>query len=355
MNETKDFKFIQLSASDNLVLGEQYGEQAKEEIALCIEMYKEHLALLRGFDWRFAREEAMSYLQLVSAALPLETAILRGTAAGAGVDFADIMVLNTRYEMLHYPKKECTTFAVLKEASADNKVYVGQNWDQRPAVIPHSLILHLTLNDGSKIMGMTEAGQLPRNGVNSNGLGLTASGLESSLDARRIGIPGNFSRMRALRSSSFGEMSEVLTAFDRSVANNYCIASAEGVAADIEGIPGQPYVLLPEKGVITHANHILSRPELDASKGKKFRSERLRELLLARTGDITLSYIKECLADHDGYPDSVCSHTDEGSHDRHRQWMTVASMIYDLTEPALHVCYGNPCEGSYKTLRLMDY
>lgn len=355
MNKTNEFKFIHVSASSDFELGEQYGCQAKEEIELCIEMYKVHLSRLRGLGWSEAREEAESYLPLVSAALPRETSILRGVAAGARADFSDIMVLNTRYEMLHYPKKECTTFAVLKEASADKKVYVGQNWDQRPAVIPHSLILHITMNDGIKIMGVTEAGQLPRNGINSMGLGLTASGLESSLDAKRCGIPGNFARMRALRSRDFEEMREVLTAFDRAVANNYCIASASDLAADIEGIPERPFVFLPESGIVTHANHILSRPELDVSRGKKFRGERLQSLLQKQAGEITLDYIKNCLADHEGFPDSVCSHPDESSCDKHKQWMTVASIIFDLDALALHICCGNPCREAYKTLRLMDY
>lgn len=355
MSGAQEFKLIRVPAAGAFEQGEAYGAQARHEIGLCLEMYREHFAMLRSLKWSDAAAEAQKYLPLTEAALPYETEMLRGTAAGAGVSFEDIMVLNTRYEMLHYPKNECTTFAVLKSASRGEKVFIGQNWDQRPAVVPHSLLLHITMKDGLRIIGMTEAGQLPRNGMNSLGLGIVASGLNSSLDSRRTGIPGNFSRMRALRSKSFGEMTEVLAAAQRSVANNYCIASApEDRAADIECIPGAPAVLLPENGIVTHANHILSDPRLDTSNGKKFRGERLAELLGKRAGDITADDIKECLSDHLGFPDSLCSHIDGDAADTHKQWMTVASMIYDLSGLELELCRGNPCAGEYRKYLLME-
>lgn len=355
MSVAKEFKLIRVPAAGAFEQGEAYGAQARHEIKLCVEMYREHFAMLRTLKWSDVTAEAQKYLPLTEAALPYETEMLRGTAAGAGVSFEDIMALNTRYEILHYPRNECTTFAVLKSASRGEKVFIGQNWDQRPAVVPHSLLLHITMKDGLRIIGMTEAGQLPRNGMNSLGLGIVASGLNSSLDSKRAGIPSNFSRMRALRSKNFGKMAEVLAAAHRSVANNYCIASAaEDRAADIECIPGIPAVITPENGIVTHANHILSKPGLDTSNGKKFRGERLGELLGKRAGDIDADYIKECLSDHFGFPDSLCSHIEGGAADTHRQWMTVASMIYDLGALELELCCGNPCAGEYKKYRLME-
>jgi isopenicillin-N N-acyltransferase-like protein len=298
----------------------------------------------------------MRYLPLVGGALPAETDMLRGIASGSQNDFEDIMVLNTRYEILHYPKNECTTYAALRTATKDQKTFIGQNWDQRPMVAEHTVVLHLTMGDGTKIMGLTEAGQMLRNGFNSHGLGLVSSGLNSSTDTKDIGIPGNFMRMRVLRSSSFDEMSDLITTCERSVANNYCIASSkDDKALDIEAIPGTPFLFHPEKGVIAHANHILGDPSLDTSKGKKFRGERLGELLRGYAPDITAGNIKESLSDHEGFPDSVCNHCRDEVTDQHRQWMTVASMIYNLDDLEFEVCCGNPCEGEYVKYRLGDY
>jgi isopenicillin-N N-acyltransferase-like protein len=349
------FKLVKISAPGAFGRGAQYGEQSAGEIARCVDMYKEHLTLLRGITWDDARDAAMRYLPFVQNALPFETETLRGISAGSGACFEDVMVLNTRYEILHYPKNECTTYAVLPEASRGGKTYIGQNWDQRPMVMEHSIILHATLGDGCKIMGLTEAGQLLRNGFNSRGLGLVASGLNSTLDGDGPGIPGNFMRLRALRSSTFDEMADFTASVHRGVANNYCVASAEGRAEDIECVPGRPRRFAPEMGVITHANHLLVDKELDSSKGTKFRGERLGELLRVKAPGITADDLKECLADHSGFPDSVCSHTHDGAEDMRRQWMTVASVIYNLSDLEMELCVGNPCKGAYVKYRLNDY
>ena len=353
MTDTNAYRLIRVSAPTAFERGAQYGAQAKEEVAACLDMYKAHLCVMKDVDWQAAREEAQRYLPLVSAALPIETEMLHGVAEGSGASFEDILVLNVRYEILHYPKEECTTYAVLRSATREGKVFIGQNWDQRPIVMPHAIVLHITMEDGTRIMGVTEAGQLLRNGFNSHGLGLVSSGLNSSADSRRVGVPGNFMRMRALRSRSFDEMREVTTAFCRAVANNYTLASArDDLAVDVEGLPEMPVVLPPENGIVTHANHILSHPEMDTSKGKRIRGERLNKLLQERTGDITADYIKKCLSDHEGYPDSVCSHAEEDKRDVHHRWMTVASIIYDLDEATASICKGNPCRGTFTEYRL---
>ena len=360
----KEYKFVRVGAHDSYGRGVEYGRQARDEVHKCIATYREHMENHKGIDWETAKVEAMAHLPLVEAALPPETAMLRGVSEGAGVSFEDIMILNTRYEILHYPRNaagtsadhECTTYALLREATADGKVYIGQNWDQRPMVMPHTVVLHIAMEDGSKIMGLTEAGQLLRNGVNSHGLGLVASSLNSSHDRLGVGIPGNFLRMRALRSKTFEEIVEVVSAFQRTVANNYCMASApENKALDIEGIPELPCAIGPEGGVVTHANHILCRPDLDTSKGKKFRGERLGAILRERIGAITPEYVRQCLSDHEGYPDSVCSHIPDGETDMHKAWMTVASMLYNLDDGEMQLCWGNPCEGEFRTYRLEDY
>ena len=101
----------------------------------------------------------------------------------------------------------------------------------------------------------------------------------------------------------------------------------------------------------THLN-----PEFDTSHGKKFRGERLWALLEAKRGDITLDYIKECLRDHQGYPESVCSHphSGTGSTDPYKMWQTVASLIYDLDSLTMDLCCCNPCENEYSQIRLAD-
>ncbi|MFQ7452443.1 MAG: hypothetical protein ACLRNQ_14775 [Flavonifractor plautii] len=57
-------------------------------------------------------------------------------------------------------------------------------------------------------MGVTEAGQLVRNGMNSWGAGLCANNLTSVFDTGDVGAPVTFVRRKALNSRSFSQLCE---------------------------------------------------------------------------------------------------------------------------------------------------
>ena len=61
----------------------------------------------------------------------------------------------------------------------------------------------------------------------------------------------------------------------RSVSNNMMLASAQGVAVDIEAFPGGVNMLAPKDGILTHANHFVVHQQLDARIGPKNRDTRL--------------------------------------------------------------------------------
>ncbi|HOG01012.1 MAG TPA: C45 family autoproteolytic acyltransferase/hydrolase [Clostridia bacterium] len=349
----KEFRQIWISGATPFERGADYGRQAAAEIDVCVNTYVDHFKRNYGMNWDTVRALSAKHLPLLDKRTPEQVEEMHGIAQGAGKDPLDILALNCRYELLHYPAmNECTAYALLREATRDGRVYLGQNWDQRPFLLPHCLILHIEEADGMRILGHTEAGQLIRNGINSHGLGFCANSLRSSADGRGEGIPANFLRRRLLTCTRFDEMLDMLVGAERAISNNYCLASAENKAADVEGIPGHTAVLRPENGVITHANHILSKPELDTTKGGKFRGERLAALLCVKAGDITKGYLKECLKDHFGYPESICSHVEESENDIGKLWQTNASIIYDLDALELDICYGPPCSGEYKTYKL---
>ncbi len=85
----------------------------------------------------------------------------------------ELMVLNCRYEISKFPKPaECTTAVVLPEASAHGGTYLIKNWDYKQAVMDNIVILHIEQKDGTRILGLAEAGQMLREGFNSHGIGL---------------------------------------------------------------------------------------------------------------------------------------------------------------------------------------
>ncbi len=346
----KEFRLIHISAPTPRERGIQYGSQAKEEIQVCINTYRDRFQTTRNMSWDTVRGYAAAMLPCVEESMPDILEEARGIAQGAGVDFGDLMVLNCRYEILHFPhQNECTAFALQREATADGHVYVGQNWDNRPSLLPHTLLVHITEEEtGNVIFGMTEAGQLIRNGFTSKGVGQCANSIRSTLDCQGAGLPSNFLRRKLLTLDNMADMVRWIRQAPRTVSNNFCIGTRENVVADIEGVPGMPVRHDPVDGIVTHANHLLVNRDLDASSGMRQRGERLYELLHRQAGNITLDYIMECLKDHEGAPQGICSHVS----DTGKVWQTNASLIYDLDAGKAWVCYGPPCEGEYKEYAL---
>lgn len=354
-----EFPLIRIKGATPHERGVQYGIQAKEMIMACIRSYKGHFQKIAEVTWEEIKEKSLLYTKLAEKEMPDILEEAKGVASGAGVDFSDIMALNCRYEVLNHPRKcenaeenECTTYAILPEAMQDGKMVFGQNWDYRPFTLEHTLLLHIEEEDGMRIMGLAEAGSLMRNGFNTKGVGLCASSLRSIYDSYEIGLPTTFLRRRILKSSSFAEAEKLIMNWNRSVSNNILIAAKSGTATDFEVTPEKAYKIFPRDGIVTHANHFLSDRSVEASKSSKFRGERLEELLKKKQGKITIEYIKECLQDHQGWPESVCTHTLPGNDDINTQWQTNASMIYDFSEAKLHLCYGPPCEGTYLSYQL---
>ena len=65
----------------------------------------------------------------------------------------------------------------------------------------------------------------------------------------------------------------------------------------------------------------------------------------AQQVDATL--LKRVLADHEGFPASICRHGDDGP-----GWHTLASHVMDLKNRSIEVAIGNPCETSYRKISL---
>lgn len=344
----RKFKEITVEAAAPYERGVQYGQQAKKEISLCIEGYKEHFKAAGLMTWEEARDKVKPFQELLQKDYRDCLAEVEGIAWGSENDFKDLMVLNTRYEFQHFPTNgECTAFALMREATADGYIYVGQNWDNRPFVLEHTLLIRETEENGTRIIGLTEAGQLIRNGMNSHGVGLCANSLNSIFDRAGVGVPANFLRRKLLSMGNLDEMTAWLVNAPRTVSTNYCMASMENRAFDVEAVPTAPWLLMPEDGILTHANHLVGNRTVDAYKGMKFRGELLYKLLARKNGAITTDYVKECLKDHENYPDSLCAHMMEGETDLKKMWQTNASIIYNLDKLEMDVCCGPPCLGEY--------
>lgn len=360
------FPHIVLRSADPYQRGLQYGTQAKSLIHQAVAGYQRHFSKLQKVDWSALLKKSSLYIDLLKRDFAPELEEASGIAAGSGLSLEEILVLNCRYEFLKKASKECTSAAVLPEAVCGGETtYLMQNWDYRPWVERHAVVLDIDDLNGTHIVGITEAGQLLRNGMNNHGIGLCANNLTSVFDSCEVGAPMTFVRRKALNCRSFEEARGVICSSSRGVSCNFLVASATGEAVDLEATPGGVFELYPESGIVTHANHMVAGMQYCTNHGSKFRDKVLRKRLMEhRAEGLTLKLIQECLTDHEmlpgwpqTYPESdcleaVCSHVPHGDYDEDKTWKTVSSSIYDLKNGIAYICKGCPCEGSYVSYKV---
>lgn len=355
-----EFRVVTINAATPYERGAQHGEAARDLIVRGIARYQERFEKTEQVPWDLVRQKAMGFVPFLEPGYGDLLEEVRGIAAGSGVEFADMMVLNTRYELLKFPIQECTTFAVLPEASASHHTYVGMNWDNLGWMRDSSLLLKVDEQNGTRYLCMTEAGQLIRHGFNNHGLAVVTNNLLCTGDRDGLGVPTNFMRRRILTSKSLEEAVLSVRNAPRSVSCNLLAGCAAEAAVDMEVNPVRRSELQPVRGILTHANHFAANRDLCRNKGANFRDVRLYALLEQRRGSIDPEYIKQCLTDHykadPSSHEAICKHApgpgESVGQDPAACSVTIASQIYDLDAQEALVCCGNPCSGNYKRYAL---
>lgn len=354
MEKREPYPLIEITAETPFERGVQYGSQAVERIGICIEYYKESFRK-QGFTWDEAKDYAMGYVPVIEESMPEILEEAKGLASGSGRELAEIMAVNCRYEISKISKpEECTTAAVLPEASRGGKTYAVKNWDFFEKTIPHIVLLRIRTREYSAI-GWTEAGQMPREGFNSFGVAIVNNGMQSVHDHYGEGLPVTFLRRRVLASRSFEEAAKLVRSYKRCVSNNIMLVGSKGQVLDFEVQPERMDQVYSQGGILTHANHFVVDAEADAFPERpKVRDARLMELLAKRRGDIDVPYIMECMKDHEYWPKAICSHPTFAGDKRTYipAGITVASMIVDFAENTAYICSGPPCEGEYIPYKL---
>ena len=347
------YPYILIDSDDPFERGVQYGVQAAEQICIARDYYRKVMEA-QGKPWDTVLRFARRYAEKIWDFGPELMKEIRGIADGAGLSEEEILVINLRYEIAKFGSiPECTTGVVLPEASTSGTSYSFKNWDFSQGVMPHLLVLHIVTSK-VRILGLTEAGQLIRDGFTSVGLSVGTNNLQSVYDHAGFGIPVTLLRRKVLMSLDFASARRIIQDAPRTVSNNILLTDGiYGRAVDFEWHPRGADQLYPVQGILTHANHFVLHPELDALKNRpRNRDARLRELLMAAHGRIDVPLIRQALSDHKYYPLSICAHPDPEGGGYLRERTTVSSMSVDVSESCAWICAGPPCEGEYIRYRL---
>jgi isopenicillin-N N-acyltransferase like protein len=342
--------------------GRQYGTQARDLVQRCIELYAEIFRHHTSLTWAEVVNHAGRFEDPIGIAHPSFLEEMRGIGAGAGVGAEDILALNARTEIMFATiakrmAAECTSLALLPDATADHSVIVAQNWDWRPALSEVVVVLECAPSDGPSFVTVVEAGLLAKAGMNSAGLGIATNALITDNDRGDVGLPYHVVLRALLSARSLPEAIAAVTGHVRASSANYLVAHRSGVAVDVEAAPGdatQAWQAEAHEGRLVHANHFVHGGgdardvTLWYMPDSPHRLDRIKVLLDPAVADITVADIQHAFSDHRHAPVGVCKHGDDARPLAERS-TTIASLIMNLSSSELTVADGKPCERPYRT------
>ena len=305
--------------------GRQYGEQAAVRIKRGIDHYSAQLESSK-LTWDDIRDITARFEPTIASFDPNYVDEMRGIAEGAGVDYAGIVLLNARTELLKLAQRRekgepapddpdgCTGLVVLPQAAASGRLIHAQNWDWKVECTETAVILRIQNDNGPDILTFTEAGVLARFGFNSVGISITGNYLECERDYRRLGVPLALIRRKVLEQTQLALAMRSVYATPKSASNNIIVSHAKGIAIDFECVPDETFQVHPEGGLIVHANHFQSPIALTKlfdtgianMPDSLYRDIRVREILQPHVGNVTMDTVKEALFDDFETPFSVC-------------------------------------------------
>ena len=307
--------------------GVQYGRQAAPQIARCVGQYCAQAKTL-DMDEHLLAQIVREYLPILDNFDHRQIEEMRGVAAGAGVTFEQIVLVNARTELFQFALRPgllesmkgavpdgCTGVVVRPHASRDKQLIHAHNWDWKYESAESSVILRIRDEDGPDILTFTEAGALARFGLNARGICITANGLECDRDYRRAGVPLALIRRKVLEQAHLALALRIAYITPKSGSNNVIIShAASGLVYDFECAPDETFMVEAQDGVLVHANHWLSPIALTKlqecgiadAPSTFYRDVRAREALAVRAGDITGDDVMGVMLDDFETPWSIC-------------------------------------------------
>lgn len=255
---------------------------------------------------------------------------MRGIADGAGLPLDAIIIINARTEIVAKARllarkavdeaqearmaDGCTGAIILPGRTASGGVIQGQNWDWNPECVHTAIVLRVRREDGPDLMTFVEAGGLGRHGLNSAGICITGNYLRSNRDYSQEGVPLALVRRKALEQEDLALAMQFVAVTPKACSTNMMLSHNDGFGINFECAPDEVFPILPDDGLIVHANHWISPIALtklrDTGIGtapdSQYRDWRVRKLLNEPRRLLTREDLKAALSDDFLTPYSVC-------------------------------------------------
>ncbi|MBB4277838.1 C45 family autoproteolytic acyltransferase/hydolase [Rhizobium mongolense] len=319
---TVPFPLVSISGAA-LERGRQYGQQAAERVRRSVALYSNRLGKI-GMSEQDLADLVGSYVPVIEAFDPAFIDEMKGIAEGTGLSFEQIVLINSRTEILAKARRRqaaqaehsgdgCTGVVVLPERSATGELIHAQNWDWMAECADTAIVLRVQPDKGPSYQTFTEAGGLARSGMNDRGIAITANYLESDRDFSQDGVPLSLIRRMVLQQEHMSMAMRAVAKTRKSASNNIIVSHKDGFGVSFECAPDETFNIYPENDLIVHANHwqnptalVKLREQAHASWSDSFyRDWRVRREL-EKSQKIGVAEVKKALADKFGYPYSVC-------------------------------------------------
>ncbi|KAB2338044.1 hypothetical protein F7731_00220 [Cytobacillus depressus] len=351
-------------------IGIQHGLNGKNEVLHSLETYEKLFYGYRQINWKEAKEIALHHLNAIEKYDFHLIEEMEGVAEGAGVDFEDILVLNTRSEIALAGYKGpafsdgCTAIAVSPPLISET--ILGQNWDWKGRQKESLLTLSIKQKSKPDITMVTEGGIIGKIGLNSHGLGVCLNALLT--DKKSNEVPIHLGLRGILNSFTLGEAISKIKDGQIASAANFLIGIDEGkglgngMALNFEVSPFGIDSVGENEGKLVHTNHILSdvikqnlsdmnEYKFEDSMIRKRRAEQLIDFAISSGDPITEETFKIWLSDEFNAPNSI-NHYENSFVPEHRRMETVFSIIMNLSKRRMLLCIGKPAEGYYEEISL---
>lgn len=328
------------------VLGEEYGLQCLELIREFCEETQEVLADRLGADPKLLVARANEYFRpCIQKYAPHLWAEIQGLAAATGKSIEQILFLQALSEFFFGRLPEGLIIAACDRSSSSGRSLLGFNLDFDPWAEKYLIIREVHPEGGPAILLLSLAGGIGFAGINSRGLGVFSTGLETT--GIQKGLPSAIIVRLALEQERLDDMIGLVSELPRSTPRNFLLASGHSFV-DLETTISRTARLWPSpSGTLAHTNHYQAEEFLDLDTGLCKWPESIDRLsrcraLLQKT-QMQAEDLQMLLADHVHHPKGICRHN--GTNDKPIK--TIVSVVALPQVGTLQVCAGSPCSGKF--------
>jgi predicted choloylglycine hydrolase len=288
-----------------------------------------------------------------------------------GAHFLEVMSGNPKSIYKNPPVQSCSMIFALPEATLDNSMFFGRNYDFPNVLQPFQIVREEIPENGYKNINFT---QYPlagcHMGINESGLTIGynygRSWKKQPLDFRLKGVPGSFIVQEVLETcSNTQEAIEFITNFPaRSNGAHFGLMDYSGDTCVIETTSTRHAIRKSSEGILAHTNHYQTEKLKDANLPDyvRFKIEdmdispiespirrynREIKLLTKSKGKITFDTIRMILSDHENRdPDdfTVCTHGPSAG--------TLGSIIVLPLKKEFWVTDNYPCRSQYERFKM---